>query len=219
MVDALPSKTKLIFASSISLYGKKLKEKPATESTPINPDTPYAKTKALAEEIALTHRNTISLRIATLYGENFIEYFKLFKLIEKGKAFIFGPGKNKLPLTYAGDVTKAMKNSIKAKPGIYILSAPSIQQEKAFRKVAAILGVPFKPKRLGFFGALTLAKLNSFVKFSSILKEETIHSLSADREFSYFKAEKELKFNPIHPEKGIKKMVDYYLSHYHRNSH
>ena len=214
IVDSLPENARLIYASSVSVYGKKPLERPTTESTPTNPDTPYAKTKFIAEEIALSHRNTVSLRIATLYGENFIEYFKLFRLIEKGNAFVFGSGRNKVPFTYAADVANAVKNSIKSNPGVYLLSAPSIEQEKALKKVAVMLGVPFKPRKLGFLRALALSKINSLLTFSSILKEETVHSLSADREFSYLKAKKALGFSPIHPGKGIAKMVRYYIAKY-----
>ena len=208
IIESLPSKTKLIYASSISIYRKKVKK--ADENTKINPDTDYAKTKALAEQLVLKRKGSVSHRIGILYAENFNEYFELFKLIEKGKAFLFGSGKNKLPLVYAKDVALAIKNSID-KEGTYILSAPSIEQEKAFKLASSFLGVEFKPKRISFIQALLFSKVNSIFNFNPLLKEEIIYSLSSDREFITDKAEKELKFSPIPTEEGIKKMVDYYL--------
>ncbi len=209
IVNAIPDNAKLIVSSSISVYGKNIRGV-ANEETPLNPDTPYAVSKAKQEEVVEGHRNRVILRIATLYGENFLEYFKLFKMIEKGKHIIVGEGKNKLPLTYVKDVAKAMKNSIKAKDNLYVLSSKSIEQEKAMKKAAILLGKEFKPKRLSLRTALLLAKANGILNFSSVFKEEFVLSLASHREFSSLKAEKELGFKAISPEKGIRLMIEKY---------
>jgi nucleoside-diphosphate-sugar epimerase len=44
---------KFIYLSTTSVYGKRMKENPARETTPYNPDNFYGKTKAIAEKLVL----------------------------------------------------------------------------------------------------------------------------------------------------------------------
>ena len=50
LVSATPKSARIVFASSISVYGKLIRVVPADENTPINPDSPYAATKLEAEK-------------------------------------------------------------------------------------------------------------------------------------------------------------------------
>lgn len=59
---------KFIFASSGSVYGNT--PKTVDENSPINPQNPYAHSKAMVEQILKDRGNAISLRFANIYGNN-----------------------------------------------------------------------------------------------------------------------------------------------------
>jgi len=85
IVECSPQNCQIVFAGSISVYGKKLAEIPATEETPPNPDSSYAKTKLEAEDLIKKKKKHCILRIGTIYGPQFQDYFVIFKMLEKGK--------------------------------------------------------------------------------------------------------------------------------------
>lgn len=58
----------MIFASSLSVYGKLYNELICDEEVSVNPQTVYAQTKAKAEELLLRSGNAIILRLATGFG-------------------------------------------------------------------------------------------------------------------------------------------------------
>ncbi|MBI2079428.1 SDR family oxidoreductase [Candidatus Micrarchaeota archaeon] len=115
IVEALPPKAKIVYASSISVYGKELAEIPANEKTECKPDTVYAKTKYEAEKIVSGWKNSVSLRIGVIYGKQFEEYRTILKLLKKGWLPIIGDGKNYIPFVAVEDVALVVKNSIDAK--------------------------------------------------------------------------------------------------------
>ena len=49
LVEALPEDARIVFASTVAVYGKKPVDVPADENTPVNPDSEYAKSKYEAE--------------------------------------------------------------------------------------------------------------------------------------------------------------------------
>ena len=59
---------KVIFPCTNSGYGTKSKEVYCTEETPLEPISLYGRTKVQAEQELLSGRNTISLRLATVFG-------------------------------------------------------------------------------------------------------------------------------------------------------
>ncbi len=198
VIDAVPEECKIIYASSVSVYGKKLKE-PANESTPVAPDSAYAQSKLECEKMLLKRGNCAILRLGPLYGEEFEDFFKFLALIEKGKAFIVGDGSNKVPFTAAEDVCKVFK---KAESGLYVLAGDPLTQKEIIEYAAHLLNAP-KPKHLPYLVALLLAKTKGWSK-------EHIDVLYHDRVFDCSKAKRELGFRPIPLKKGIEKMVKKY---------
>ncbi len=205
IVNAIPKKTKLIFASSISVYGKSIKE--GDENSPLNPDTDYAKTKAMAEEIVKEHKNYVILRIGTLYGEKYELYFKVFDLLRKGRMPLIG--NNRVPFTYAGDVGKAFKNSI-SKKGVYVVSSQGYPVDYVIKISAKLLEVKEPRFRIPKTCLRFASFLNKFLKLSDFLNEEVVLSLTSDRTFNPKKAMKELKFRITPIKDGVKRMVEIY---------
>jgi nucleoside-diphosphate-sugar epimerase len=66
LVDSLSKDQLVIYASTTSFYGKSGTK--CNEETPVDPVSHYGKTKYLAEQIVMQHKNAISLRFATVFG-------------------------------------------------------------------------------------------------------------------------------------------------------
>lgn len=62
---------KIIYPTTNSGYGIGEKNKFCDENSPLRPISFYGTTKAEAEKIALSHKNTICLRLATVFGYSF----------------------------------------------------------------------------------------------------------------------------------------------------
>lgn len=212
IVNSLPKNARIIFASSISVYGKKMKEIPADENTPINPDYPYARSKAFAEQRVRKHKNHVILRIGTVYGKGFEDYYMILKMINKGKMYILGNGENRVPFVHVQDVAKAIKNSVKKGKGTYILSGESKKQIDVLHYAAKLLGVspPKQKAPVGF--ALAFARAEEIKarlkKQKPKITREHVLILSSNRVFDCSKARKDLRFTPRNLEKGIREMVE-----------
>lgn len=94
-----------IFLSSVGVYGE-TKEK-LTEESPLNPITPYEKSKAEAEKAVLEYQEVFPVTIirpALVIGEN--KYWKsIYKIIQKGFPLI-GKGENAWQMIYVKDLVE-----------------------------------------------------------------------------------------------------------------
>jgi len=210
IVDSLPKKARIVFASSISVYGKNPKN-PVDEKTPPKPDSEYAKSKLEAEKIVSKHDNNVVLRIGTMYGMGYGEYFRILKLINQGKMAIIGNGKNRISFVHVEDVAEAVKNSIKAETGVYVIAGDSLPQKEIYDIAAEELKAE-KPKRsipapIAHLLTWIYEKEASFRGKNLTMTTEHIKILSSDRVFDYSKAKKELKFKPRNIRDGIRSMV------------
>lgn len=211
IVKSISKDTKIIFASSISVYGKEMKEIPADENTPVSPDTPYSRSKVFAEEIVKKHKNHIILRIGTIYGKGFDDYYMVLRMIRKGNMYLLGNGENRVSFIDVIDVANAVKNSISAKYGTYLISGESKTQKEILEIASKYLKVSSPIKKAPVSFALMFAQAEEvkarIEKRKPKITREHIMILSSDREFNCRKAERELKFKPLKIEEGIKRMV------------
>ena len=214
LVEAVPERCNFIFASSISVYGKKLAKIPANEQTPLNPDTEYAKSKADAEKEVLRLPNSCMLRIGTIYGPEFHDYYRIFSLLERGRMPIIGDGKNRVPFVHVEEVAKAVKSAV-GKKGTYAVCGNSLTQEEIFHIACKALHVPPPKRHIPVSLALFLAQVEeyraSLMRSPPSITKEYVRILSSDRAFDYSKAWNELGFFPRPLAKGIKEMAEHYL--------
>ncbi len=215
VVAALPKNACIVYASSISVYGKKLAKLPANELTPCYPDTEYAKSKYAAEQLVASHGNYAALRIGPIYGTDFSDYFKMIDILKKGKIQIIGHGKNHVPFVHVDDVAKAIKNSLNVQNGVYLISSNSLRQEEIFKLVCEKLGIVPPKRKINKNIAEILLRLTRPIRKlmgkGEFLTAEHINILANDRVFDCSKAKKYLKFKPRKTEDGIKEIVDLYL--------
>lgn len=211
LLAAIPAHARVIFASSIAVYGKNLPGI-ADETTPVNPDSVYAQTKYKAEEMVMARKNSIALRIGPIYGLGYEDYPKFIKLIKNGRMVIFGDGKNNIPFVHAVDVANAIKNALAARPGVYIVAGPGERQEKIYEIVAKKFNVaPPRikiPLKIALLFAYLLEKISLLSGKKPFISREIVNLLGKNRIFNFSKAQKELGFSPRLLEKGICELID-----------
>ncbi len=203
VVNAISDDVKLIFSSSIAVYGSKPPYM-ANEETPINPDNDYAKTKAKAEEIVSSHRNSVIMRIGTVYGP-FKDYFRMLSVIDKGVVPIIGRGENRIPFVHVEDVAECILRALeKDARGIYVVCGRSERLIDIMVYTARLLRGRFFIVRIPPSIARTLSKLLEL--------SEHVKILTSDRVFDISKAVKELGFNPRDVWTGIREVVNVWRS-------
>lgn len=86
---------KIIYPTTNSGYGIGEKNKFCDESSPLRPISLYGTTKAEAEKIALSHKNTICFRLATVFGYSFrmrtdlLVNYMVYESVKKKRLEIF----------------------------------------------------------------------------------------------------------------------------------
>ena len=107
--------SRLVFFSTISVYGPGLPGTVLNENSPLLPQTLYAQTKCQAEQTALaaTKKNSneplsVVLRLAAVYGSHMKgNYRRLVRALQKGWFLPLGSGLNRRTLVYDKDVASA----------------------------------------------------------------------------------------------------------------
>ncbi len=214
LLDAIPENARIVFASTVSVYGKKLVDIPADENTPANPDTEYAKSKYEAEKLVGKHDNHVILRIGTVYGPGFNDYFHVLKLLEKGKMRIIGDGKNRLSFVHVDDVAGAFAAAVYKGKGTYVVAGECRTQEEIYKIACRKLGVGEPEKKVAvalvdFVAWMGELKIRFGGKPPEITREH-IAILGSDRCFNCNKARRELGFHSRNIEGGIGEMAELY---------
>ncbi len=213
IVENSPEKCKIVLASSISVYGKKMREIPADEATPVHPDSAYAKSKLEAEEIVRKKGRHAILRVGTIYGPEFEDYFNILRMLEKGKMFIIGDGRNRVPFVHVEDAAKAVAAAVEKGQGTYVICGESRTQEEISSIACRELGVAPPRKHMGFWMANLLGRLQEFGALFGMkpkLTREHVSILGKDRAFKWERAKRELGFHPRWAEEGIIEVVKEY---------
>jgi len=116
---------KIIFTSTISVYGEKLESTLYLEDHKTTPSSPYAVTKLKAESFLMKNfpNNYWILRLSPVYSKNF-ELNLLSRVKIRGIFFKIGQGNNKLSLCNIKNIGKTVESIVNNKipSGIYNIS-------------------------------------------------------------------------------------------------
>mgnify|MGYP000023458677 CR=1 FL=1 len=167
---------KIIFASTISVYGEKLHQNVYNEESDKNPFSPYAVTKLEAEQYLLDNfaEKSWILRFAPVYSSDFL--LNINRRIRMGSKFYrVGKGSRKLSLCNIENIRVAVEAIIKDKvpAGIYNLSD---QKEYTYNELLRwqksnwVLPIPAFSVRLLYY-------LGKFFN-STFLKENSVKLIS-----------------------------------------
>lgn len=104
---------RFVHVSSCGVYGFRNRF-PASESTPVRPDTPYRVSKARGEEAVLeraerTGMEVVVARIASIYGPRANNWVMLCRSIQSGRFRLIGNGRNRIHLTHVADIVEGLR--------------------------------------------------------------------------------------------------------------
>ena len=202
IVEANPQKKDIhfIFASSMGVYGHKSSKGVITEDSPVNPDTPYGKSKYIAEQViksfADVHKNihyTI-LRMGTLYGVGYEKpsFYKVFNMIKSGKMRYVGSESNHLTLLNVNDAADAFilasKNERSHNKFYIVTDGIAYTQKELFTLVANYFKVDAPNK--------SISPLVAKVFGGSKINKDELDFLMSNRIVNIKKVSSELGFVP-----------------------
>jgi len=166
------SPSKIIFASTISVYGERYNQNEYNESIEPNPFSPYAVTKLQAEQYLLDTWRDKSwiLRFAPVYSSTFL--LNINRRTKMGKLFYkIGNGTKKLSLCNIENIKAVVEGIIDGKvpPGLYNISDPKPYTYNDLLKHQGASGV-FRIPALAIRLFYVLGKItkNIFLKENSV---------------------------------------------------
>lgn len=146
LVKYLPPHVKILQPCTNSQYGTN--DDICTEETPTNPISLYSVSKCISEDILLTRENTVSLRLATVFGlsermrdELLVNYY-VKELTQKKKLTIYQP-KFRRNYIHINDICRGFLHAInKNLSGVYNLGDDNLNTDKITlaNTIAEIIG-------------------------------------------------------------------------------
>jgi nucleoside-diphosphate-sugar epimerase len=109
--DAHPEVRRFVHVSSLTSYGPSTPSAPHTEGSPRRPIEFYGQSKLAAEEIVEGMGDTIPwtiFRPGGVYGPGDVDYFELFKSVERGLNVFFGNRERWMSVVYVDDLVRAI---------------------------------------------------------------------------------------------------------------
>ena len=201
LVTFLSKKQKIIFTNSNSGYGIGSKQKFCDENSPLNPISLYGKTKVDAEKIVMNFPNSISFRLATVFGYSYrmrtdllLNNLVLLSLRDK-KLDIFESNfrRNFIHVNDVCDgIVYAIHNFNKLKSNVYNLGMSKANITK-------------------------FEMVNKIKKYIKNLKIKKIHSIKDPDKRDYFVSNKKIEKKgfkaKIDIDEGILELIEVYKSH------
>jgi nucleoside-diphosphate-sugar epimerase len=209
---------RFIYLSSTMVYGSNMRQNPATESTPYNPDGLYGRTKMAAEKLVLW-KGGVVIRSPTVYGEGFnAGLIPVLSHIDRGEMKVIGSGDNVFQWIHISDLVQALllaKDN--GKPGVYLVAGDEKRTQRELLSLfARYLHVGPPKRRTSVRLALAAAGyrvLAHRVRGGSLgLSRSHINRITSNRLYDTSKAKNELGFEPrIGYEQGARELVEEYL--------
>ncbi|ULA64041.1 MAG: Putative NAD-dependent epimerase/dehydratase [Nitrospira sp.] len=104
---------RLVFCSSVAVYGRIVPHRLIEESTATDPDSPYGESKVLGERVVLSawQRDGLPVvvaRISTVWGPGTTSWLGLFQSIAAGRFRLIGEGANYHHIADVSDIVKGL---------------------------------------------------------------------------------------------------------------
>lgn len=223
---------RIVHTSSITVYGHHL-HGIVNEDYPYHAeDNPYSRTKIAGERLISNlvkeHRAPVVIvRPAWVYGPRDKASFSRFvNLVETGKGFIIGTGKNIVPAVYVRDVAQGLIKAGDAGKEVIgraynIADDRRVTQAEYLNTIADALQVPHVSRKLPF-SALYFAGRTADVLWQAMgrrkgapppLTTYGVTLLGGDQQFSIERARRELGYAPeFDVKRGVAEGVRWYLN-------
>lgn len=215
---------KVVLASSISVYGE-YRGQTVDESFPAKAESPYGKSKLLAESFARESCGSLPivfLRLGMIYGPDFTDgYFQVLDYLSRGKMQILGGGQNRIPLLHQRDALEAfllaLEKPLPSCREYNVVGAEAPTQQQLLFLASQSLGAQVPKKKMPVFLVHASVAAMSLMSSAGLAKKprlsaENIRQLSLDRAYSAERAKGELGFEAkVKLDEGMKEVVAAYL--------
>ena len=213
---------RVVFFSSINVYGPNQTHDIFREDAPLNPDSWYAETKAVGEEILMGECPSVVLRLAAVYGPGLKgNYLRLLGALQKKRFLMLGKGLNRRTLVYVQDLCSAAvlaAGSAGAVGQIFNVTDGAIHTlRQIVDAMASAVGAPSPRLRLPVYPVRLLLGIAEFVArplgLKSPVRMSTLDKFLEDMAVSGDKIKEKLGFCPIYDlERGWRETAVWYKS-------
>lgn len=110
---------RFVHGSTIGVYGSAARKSVVDETSPLDPDNPYGRSKAEAEMVVRQFAGQLEvaiMRISETYGPGDMRLLKLFRAVARNRYVTLGTGRNIHQLIYVDDLANGLLAAVSA-PG------------------------------------------------------------------------------------------------------
>lgn len=199
---------RFVHCSSVGVFGE-VKNPPADENSPCNPEIAYEKSKLAGELTVLEYARQAGydltvIRPAWVYGPRCQRTLKLFRNIQKKRFFFVGNGLGYRHPIYIDDMVEGFNIAAthpNASGQIFIMAGPrAVTLKELTNSIADILGVSRPrlrlPKNLVWMGVYSLELTGKFLNKQMPFTRRSLKFFTSSGAFSIKKAQKLLSFYP-----------------------
>ncbi len=215
---------RFVHCSTIGVHGN-VKNPPAAEDAPIQPDDYYQYTKLKGEELARDHGRQLGLEVsivrpAAIYGAGERRFLKLAQLIKRRRFVLFGNGEVKYHFIHIDDLSDAFVLCATKEEAVgqtYIIADDHAVTLNCITEVIAKTLAVSPPKLHLPYGLLYTASalceaICAPLRISPPLHRRRAAWFRSTRSFDIGKARRQLGFEPkVAAEEGLARMVESYI--------
>ena len=199
--------SRLVFCSSGALYGRAIRNRTISEETIPIPDSPYGRSKFLAEQVLLSYHDRDGLsvvlaRTSAVLGPGAMSWLHLFRTIAGGRFRLIGDGHNYHHVADISDIVEGLIlcGSVGIDGQIYILAGPDpVCLRDLVNTIVEEVGAPALPANL-FEWPFRLYEAASRHLFSwtgyRLLRADRIDLYLGDRAFDLSRSGRVLGYRP-----------------------
>ncbi|MDZ7724140.1 MAG: NAD-dependent epimerase/dehydratase family protein [candidate division KSB1 bacterium] len=214
---------RVVHCSTCGVHGD-IKNPPADETHPVEPEDIYQETKAKAEELALSYHKEQGLPVTVvrpvgIYGPGDTRMLKMYRMVGNRKFIMFGGGNVYYHLTFVTDTVEGFRlagESDQAVGQVYIIAGESYTTLNEFAALIAdelnVKPPKFRPPVWPLYVVAFLCeKICIPLRIEPPIFRRRAHIFTHDRAFDISKAKQELGFHPkVNMKEGIHRTAEWY---------
>jgi len=214
---------RIVYCSTVGVLGD-IKNPPANEEAPYNPDEVYDRSKCEGEEIALSFAReglmVVVARPTWVYGPRDTRTLKLFRAIKRRKIIIVGKGNNLQHPVYVRDVAQGLYLCAQRdvpKGEVFILGGNEvITVGQLINKIASLLAVELPSVKLPLWSVRPIGWLmgwgGKLLGIEPPLSSSKVAFFAKNRAYDISKAKRELKYRPtVKLDRGLRQTLGWYI--------
>jgi nucleoside-diphosphate-sugar epimerase len=178
---------RFVYVSSTSVH-RPNSGRPLDETTAVDPEDAYGRSKAEAERrlaavAAATGLALVIVRPSRIYGPRDASLGRVFRAIDRRRFWMVGPCDAEVDFVYVTDVVAALCRAATRAAGVYLVGGPErVTLERFFIEIAAALGRGLPRFRLPLRGAMLAAAVIARA-YTAVGREPPV----APKRFAFFR--------------------------------